>query len=291
MPKGTASYLLIVFVFFASFVLPGQAQEGNSLGEMLNINCCLMGKNVIDGSLSFITGRVILNDSTAKFRYAFNGTLKARLFEEVYLSGTFFYYLNKNEFNVPWIADFYYSLKRFNWRPKTFSYGYENYTNNLYSDNLKELVKKASQGYFFVSYNHNAPKKLIDKISIRNSSNINLVYLVRYAPDFLDEYGVKGVSEGGFFKGKFTLGMSLKYVIWNNFFVGAGVYQYVDPIRTMVPWDPDFTYEFGYYDWRPFRFSVTYGNWIANRFPWNTKEMTNYGFLDGTLDVKFNYAW
>jgi hypothetical protein len=58
-----------------------------------------------------------------------------------------------------------------------------------------------------------------------------------------------------------------------------------------MPWDPDYTYGFGYFDWRSFRLSLTYGNWAINRWPGRKKVFEEYGFLDGQFRVIANWIW
>ncbi len=43
------------------------------------------------------------------------------------------------------------------------------------------------------------------------------------------------------------------------------LYQYLEPSHQQ-PWNPDFAYAFGYDDYRPGTFSLTYGNYGGNRF-------------------------
>ncbi|MFL5752299.1 MAG: hypothetical protein ACJ76F_02745, partial [Bacteroidia bacterium] len=58
-----------------------------------------------------------------------------------------------------------------------------------------------------------------------------------------------------------------------------------------LPWDPDYSYGFGYFDWRNFRISLTYGNWAINRLPWNRNYYPHYGFWDGNFRIVGNWIW
>jgi hypothetical protein len=73
--------------------------------------------------------------------------------------------------------------------------------------------------------------------------------------------------------------------------VEGAVYYYFSPMFTQLPWDPDYSYGFGYFDWRSFRVSLTYGNWAINRFGGKNKLYPTYNFLDGQFKVMVNWIW
>lgn len=246
-------------------------------------------KSMFSGNVGFQAGRLIYYDDQAmenrtRFRGAFSATMNIRLYKELMISGTFFGNLNRQDL-PPWVSEFFYSVKWFNWRPNTFSLGYENYADNRYTDNWHDFSKKFLIGFYFVSFNNNLPQKWIEKIRIDETTNFNITYMVRYAIQFRD---ADNNYIGG--PGKVILTLSMRYTIAKRLFLEGAAHYY--PIKdTKVPWDPDFTYGFGYFDYRPWRVSVTYGNWIANRFPWNDKGIPEYNFLDGIFSVNFNYQF
>jgi hypothetical protein len=65
------------------------------------------------------------------------------------------------------------------------------------------------------------------------------------------------------------------------------VFYYPNPAQQQ-PWNPDFTYGFGYADWHSYTFSVQYNNYSGNRFPWNKPAENTGNFLDGIFSVSFN---
>jgi len=187
-----------------------------------------------------------------------------------------------------WFSDYTYAIGRYNWRPRRFNFGYENYLNNKYTDNWKTFSDKFMQGYYFLSYSHLMQDKIFRHISIDNTSSIRFIYFARYALKY--EAANKEIK-GGLLEGKSTVGGGIRYTIARNIYVESAFYLYPDA-RTKAPWDPDYSYGFGYFDWRSFRLSLTYGNWAVNRFPWNEKkEYPYYGFLDGNFRLVVNYIW
>jgi hypothetical protein len=259
--------------------------------DVFHYNKLLLGKRRISGNISYNTGRVVITDQNSKhdeYRKALGFYTRIRFFEEFSLNSTFYKDFNPKA-TARWISDFTYSFGRYSWRPNTFNYGYENYENNKYSDNSKTRKEKFLRGYYFISYQHYLPDNLFWRIRIDSTSMIKFIYFARYSVKYENKY--HQVNENISF-GKPVAGVAIRYVIARNIFVEGAAYYYFYPyvIRQQV-WDPDYSYGFGYFDWRSFRVSLTYGNWAINRFPWNKTAYPWYGFLDGNFKVTLNYIW
>jgi hypothetical protein len=56
-----------------------------------------------------------------------------------------------------------------------------------------------------------------------------------------------------------TLQFGLKYVPLTSWFLNVNFFRYLSP-ESQKPWNPDFTYSFGYDDWHPYTFSLQYSN-------------------------------
>ncbi|MDQ3071669.1 MAG: hypothetical protein M3Q97_00195 [Bacteroidota bacterium] len=265
-------------------------RDMQNMGDLLKSNKYLLGKDVIMGHISYNTGRILVSDNgTTKevWRQALGLFTKVRFYKEFAVNTNFFYNFNK-EAKARWTPDFQYSFGKFDWRPNTWNYGYENYSNNFYSDSPKELWEKFLEGYYFLSYQHSLPSKIMSKIRLDETSDFMIMYFVRYA---LKYSNTQGHISQGIFRGKPVFSIASRYTIFKRFYVEGAVNQFVNPKLQKMPWDADFTYGFGYYDWRSFRISVMYGNYSVNRFPWNPKEMPEYGFWDGNFTVALNYIW
>jgi len=275
---------------------PPPRKKAESLGDLLNTRKLLMGRNIIGGDLGHSMGRLVYvdqNDFQEKkiLRSATMLNLRVKPWRELQFTGSFFAYHTKDiATNVPWIADYFYALKWSNWRPKTFSYGYENWMDNRFDD-PDGFGDKFLQGYWFVSWNHDLPENLTRRIRLDATSRVNVSYHARYFFQYRDEFNrIYGVGLDGW--GKAMLGANVRWTIVKRIYVEAAAYYYPEQEVTQVMWDPDFTYGFGYFDWRPFRFSLTYGNWVMNRFPWNIQEVRpEYGILDGDLRFSFSWNW
>ncbi|TVR81425.1 MAG: hypothetical protein EA412_02980 [Chitinophagaceae bacterium] len=259
------------------------------MGHVFNSNKLLLGENVFNGSFGYLFAGVPVQAESGfvrEYRHAAYFSLRARMFEEFFVQTSLFKDFNKDAVQI-WTADFYYSIGRFNWRPNTFDYGYENYVNNKFTDNIQTLGDKFLQGFFFGSYKHSLPTKFMEAIRLDESTSLIFNWFLRYHINYLDEFEE---IHGGIFDGKLITGVSCRFTVFKNFYLESAFYYYPEEHKK-APWDPDFTYGFGYFDWRAFRLSLTYGNWVVNRLPWNEKEIENYGFIDGEFRLSFNYAW
>jgi hypothetical protein len=248
----------------------------------------LLGKNRISGNISYNTGRVQIDDGRTihqEWRQAVGFFTRIRFLEEFSFNTTFYVDFNKRATMARWIPDYTYSIGRYNWRSRRVNFGYENYTNNRYSDNFRTFRNKFLEGYYFLAYNY-FPVKLNKLVKIDSTTGIRLTGFTRYSVTYRDEFEV---TRGGLFSGKPQAGISCRYTIAMNIYVESALYFYDNSKKQ--PWDPDFTYGFGYFDWRSFRVCVTYGNWAINRFPWNKKYYGRYSFLDGNFRVAFNWIW
>ena len=261
-------------------------KDMKSVGDIVHSDKYWLRQNIISGNISSNMGRIIINETEERkeFRNSMAFFTRIRIIEEFSVNSTFYKDFNPRAV-APWTSDFSYSFGRYNWRPKTFSYGYENYENNKYSDNGKTLLQNFLRGNFFISYN-NHTGKLMKKLGM-DSTAIALIPFLRYAINYRD--AAENVH-GGIYLGKPTMGINCRYTFFKRFYFEGATYFYVKP-KHKQPWDPDYSYGFGYFDWRPFRMSVTYGNWVINRFPWNEKAYSSYAFPDGNFRIIFNYSW
>jgi hypothetical protein len=267
-------------------------KDADDFRDVFHKDRYLLGKKRIYGNISYNAGRIMIDDENhiahPELRSAIGFYTKVRFFEEFSFSTTFYKNLNRST-NVRWLSDYEYSIGRYNWRSNKFNYGYENYANNKYSDDLKTFGDKFLEGYYFISYSHSLAKGLTRKISLDSSTNLKFVYFVRYSIKYRDQFNV---SHGSLFSGKPTLGGGLRITLYKNIYVESAVYFYFNPKVQQQPWDPDYSYGFGYFNYHSFRCSLTYANWAVNRFPWNeSTAYSNYGFLDGNFRLVANWIW
>jgi hypothetical protein len=277
---------------FAVFFSLASAQEKKipeHFGDVFKSNKCLLGKNIFKGNVGFATSKIsFINDQgnlIEFFRITNKVNLNMNLFKDFYFKNTFYFDLINNQEAPLWLANHFYAMGVYNWRNKTFSYGYENFQPNRFINAQFDYWTNLKRGLFFLSYNYEVNRSNFAKnrLFFDNTSKFVLVPLLRLQPEFVDENNQKAGNL------RPILGTNFRYVIYKNFYIETSLFYY--PIKeTRLPWDPDFTYGFGIFDYRAFKVNVSYGNWIANRYPWQNNEI-KHGFMNGEFTLNINYTW
>lgn len=202
-----------------------------------------------------------------------------------FVNVSFFQYIARRQ-AFPWEPDFTYSFGYSDWHPYTFSLVYGNYGGNKFSPDAArgESFTRFDEGIWSFGWKFPAPTFLEEALRVHSSSGvghqINLNTVARY-------YDVASSSFRGW---KTFLTLQTRYTIWNYFYALLTVFAYPDASQQQ-PWDPDFTYGFGYYDWHSMTISVQYNNYSGNRFPWNPRAVGTGTFLDGILSISWNVSF
>ncbi len=280
--------LLLWFIVQINFGQSLFEQGTQTMGDILHSDCCWLGKYKISGSIGTYFNKItyLSNDNTQFIdynRYGVNYNMNIKFYKEFQLRFSLFGDLNQDKTQPKWLSNLYYSIGNYNWRNHTFSYGYENYQPNRF-DGTYNFFDNMKRGFFFLSFNHYALGEYFTKMKWDETTQLYFSPFLRYQYEYTDRYGKQVLGNH-----KFVLGASSRYVIWHNIYIEGAVYFYPKS-ESKMPWDPDFTYGFGYFDWRSFKINFSYGNWIANRFPWNKKEMKN-DFSNGEFKLLFSYIW
>lgn len=80
---------------------------------------------------------------------------------------------------------------------------------------------------------------------------------------------------------------TLLYKPLGYWFAKINAFYYLNR-KAQAPWDPDFTYSFGYDDWHPYTLSLIYENYSANRFsPDRQAGEKNTAFDEG----RYRFGW
>jgi hypothetical protein len=195
---------------------------------------------------------------------------------------SFYRYLEGEQ--APWNPDFAYSFGYDDWRPYTLSVVYSNFGGNRLSpDRSKnERFTRVGQGSISVGWKFVLPPRVERALTVHPSGSVGLGLNYNLVPQYTDRSG--GVRH---FQHSFSL--RCRYTIRGSWYVGASFNVYPDGDQQQ-PWNPDFTYGFGYSNWRPGKFSVEYSNYSGNRYPWRPRESGTGGFSDGSLSVSWTWA-
>ena len=275
--------LLTTILLFS--IVTVTAQEYDNLGQMLRIHNTIMGKGIIRGETGFSISKMTYKPIDASLidytRLTTTVGLDINPIQHFHVKTQFFIDLIQSDVTPPWLSNMYYQIGWYNWKNKSLSFGYENYSPNRFFKSTN-WGTNFMRGFFFTSYNID----LLDDyagLKFDNESQIRITPLVRYSMEYPDKFGVE---KGG--NHKVVIGSSVRWSIAKKFYVEGAAFYYLNA-ETKLPWDPDFTYGFGYFNWKAFNMSVSYGNWIANRFPGNKMEM-EHSPLNGELKAVFIWA-
>lgn len=282
---------IISHLFFIGFeiTLAQEKKYPEHFGDVFNSDKALLGKKIFKGDIGFAASKISFQDDNADLIEFMRWTSKINFqfnpFKDFYIKNTFYIDLIKYDQAPLWLSNHFYQIGIYNWRNKTFSYGYENYQPNRFRNAEFDYWTNMRRGFFFLSYNYEFNKSINPKnpFFFDETSKLILIPLIRAQPEFTD---INNQFLGYF---KPIAGTNIRYVIFKNIYVETGLFYY--PIQiTKLPWDPDYTYGFGISDWRAFKVNLTYGNWIANRYPWLEKDM-KHGFLNGEFSLNLTYVW
>jgi hypothetical protein len=186
---------------------------------------------------------------------------------------------------APWNPDFSYSFGYDDYRPGTISVSYDNNGGNRFQPKREqgETITRFEEGSLSAVYKIPISKR-IESIFVphpddRLSASLGLHVTPRFRQD--------ASLERGQWKKVVSLGVRNRFYRW--WYAEGRVYYYPGQGQQQ-PWDPDYTYGFGYFDWHPGKVSVQYNNYAGNRFPGRESTQTT-SWRDGALTVSWSHAW
>lgn len=286
--------LFSIFMCLSANKAEGQQRPPTNehLGDVFNSEKFLLGKGVIRGDMGYFYNNIAFQDASGELfnyhRHAIRTNVNFVLWRQLEWRNTLFFDLAPSPTSPPWISNYFYQLGWYDWRPNTFSYGYENYLPNSWENMGESFLTNFRRGHLFLRFN-----TLLSKESTNigkpffwdESSRLSIVpgarFHFEYQGNFFNELG-------GYYK---PIGeLTLRYTIYKHIYIESTLFYY-PIIEQRLIWEPDFTYGFGIANWRAFKLNLTYGNWIANRFPWSEQTMDFYGFANGEWYIGLTYSW
>lgn len=199
-----------------------------------------------------------------------------------FLNFSYFQFIGRKEV-LPWHPDFTYSFGYNDWHMYTFSLIYGNYGGNRFAPDAAkgEQVTRFDQGTWSLGFKFPAPEFLRSALEFHPTSNVQHLLNLNVVPSYYN------VGTSRFEQWQTFLSLQTRYNIYDYFFGLLTLFYYPSPAQQQ-PWNPDFTYGFGYANWNSFTVSVQYNNYSGNRFPWNKPAENTGNFLDGIFSVSFN---
>ncbi len=197
---------------------------------------------------------------------------------------TGYVYLNSDR-KRPWNPDFTYSFGYDSWRPGTLGLTYDNYGGNRWNPDADrdEKVTRFDEGTVTASYKFHMPAALESLFEPDGESR----WSASVAAHLVPRYQRQDDSTRGSWKRSVSFGVRNRF--YRRMYVEGRAFVYPTSDQQQ-PWDPDFTYGFGWFDWRPGTVSVQYGNYSGNRWPGRSKPGTG-AFRNGSITMFFTTAW
>jgi len=213
-----------------------------------------------------------------------NASLRYNPLSYWFIESTFFKYW-ESEYQAPWDPDFTYSFGYDDWHPYTLSLVYSNYGGNrLHPDKEKgEHFTRFEEGTFSLGWKYTLPRWMEELFIVHSSGGIRGSVNWNLTPRYPD-------ASGSAEEWKQSFSLSMKYTIYECWYFDVNVFWYPQSGQQQ-PWDPDYTYGFGFFDWHPGSFSLQYNNYSGNRFDSGDRAENTGKFRDGAITASWSWAW
>lgn len=184
-----------------------------------------------------------------------------------------------------WNPDFTYSFGYDDWRPGTFALTYDNYGGNRWNPaaGSDQRVTRFDEGTVTASYKIPVPEAL----ETRFESDGELHWSASVSAHVVPRYRQQDQEARGSWKRSLSFGVRNRFL--RRLYVEGRAFVYPDADQQQ-PWDPDFTYGVGWFDWRPGTLSILYGNYSGNRW-WHRSKPGTGAVRNGAITVFFTTAW
>jgi len=181
--------------------------------------------------------------------------------------------------------DFEYSFGYDDWHPWTFSLVYENSAGNRFNpDRPKgQVTSDFDQGTLAFGWKVRPSDRIQELFRFDDTSSVNCNIGITVSPEYYNARNNRQESWQEY------LEAGCRYTIYKRWYVSLSARLYDGSEQN--PWNPDYTWGFGYYDWRNGKLSVSYTNDAGNRFPWSAGIDSSTRFKDGTISISWNWQF
>ena len=185
-----------------------------------------------------------------------------------------------------WNPDFVYTFGYSDWRPYTLSLVYANYGGNRLNPNRAEGEKATifKQGAWTLGWKFPIPKRYSKYIMFTEEGRIGCNTGYTVVPEYFDS------ESGGLRKWKRVASLGCKFTISGPWYFNFTGFYYFDKSQQQ-PWNPDYTYGFGYFDWRPGTITVQYNNYSGNRWPGKERAKGTGLFKNGGFSIAWSWSF
>ncbi|UTT86960.1 hypothetical protein LZI70_16200 [Vibrio pelagius] len=264
----------------SSFTFPFQEWEDRELFDGLSGNVGYHqplaeteSANIPAGSTQ---GPTNLNQTlTLSLKYAIAGAW--------FVSGTVYHYLDSDQ-QQAWNPDFTYVFGYSDWRPYTLSLVYSNYGGNRFNPDPGQNRTEFKQGTWSLGWKFPIKSPFVDLFRFTDDGAIGCQIDYNFTPEYFN------LATTEYKNNHQTLSLGCKYSIWGNWYVNGTAFYYFDK-QQQQPWNPDYTYGFGYFDWRPGTITLQYNNYSGNRWNSSDRGEGTGRFKDGSITLAYSFAF
>lgn len=202
-----------------------------------------------------------------------------------FAQATFYGYLQGDR-QQAWNPDFSYAFGYDDWHPDTWHFVYANYTGTRFRPDAAAGESRFNfpEGQWTLGYKFALPRPLQPWLLVGDGDRATCSANGHLMPRYVD------YDTGATRSGKTSLSLACRYERPEGWFAHLALYTYPDRSQQQ-PWDPDFTYGFGYADWRPGTLSVRYNNYSGNRYPGRARGPGEGTFRSGSVTVSWIVPW
>lgn len=184
----------------------------------------------------------------------------------------------------PWDPDYTYAFGYDDWHPYTLSLVYANYGGNRFRPAAGESSTRFDEGQWTLGWKFNLPEAVERAVLIGNGDSAGCNLSLAVTPRFQD------AATLAYERNKWVGGLGCRYALRSGWYANFTLLRYLDAGQQQ-PWNPDYTYGFGYFDWRPGSFSLQYNNYSGNRYSPSERGPGTGRFENGALTLSWTQAW
>ncbi|HEX2545959.1 MAG TPA: hypothetical protein VHL79_13845, partial [Ramlibacter sp.] len=221
---------------------------------------------------------------------AVSPTLQARLrwmpvADAFWFAQVVFHRYLRGDRQQPWHPDFSYAFGWDDWRPHTWSFFYANYTGTRFSPDANEGRFNFPQGQYTLRYNYLLPAALAPLLLVGDGDAAACNAALNLRPRYVD------ARDGSLRPVRTSLSTGCRYARPEGWYAQFALFAYPEGDKQQ-PWDPDYTYGFGWEDPSPHGgLSLGYNNYSGNRFPGRARGPGEGTFRSGSITLAWKLAW
>jgi len=202
-----------------------------------------------------------------------------------FVQATAYAYLEEDR-QAPWNPDFSYGFGYDDPRPFTLSLVYFNYGGNRFDPDgdEDEVVTRFNSGTWSLGWKFPLPRAVADPFLIDREQRIDCGARLNVTPRY---YDLDRGSDRGW---KQSVSLNCRAPVHGGWYLTGEAFAYPDG-DDQQPWDPDFTYGFGYSGGWPGNLTIQYANYSGNRLPWRDRGRSQGRFIDGEFTISWTHSW